>query len=222
MRTGQPAADKYLGEPFFDWLAKDPAMIGLFSRAMADVTSTLRAGMFDHYRLPPGRVVADIGGSDGSVLVQLLTRDGDPDRRGIVFDLPATVPAARPTVAAAGLTDRVDLTGGDFFDAVPTADIYLLGYILHDWDDDSCRRILASIATAATPAARLLIIEGVVPDGDQPHLTKLMDLIMLGMLTGQERTESQYRDLLDGAGFTLDRVVPTPGPLGIIEATLRS
>jgi hypothetical protein len=188
---------------------------------MAEVTSSLRTSMFDGYQLPAGRMVADIGGADGSVLVELLSRDDDPDRRGIVFDQPNITPTAEETVAAAGLAERVDVVAGDFFAAVPTADIYILGYILHDWDDESSRRILRTIATAAAPGARILIVEGVVPPGDQPHLTKAIDLTMLGMVTGKERSEREYRELLDSAGITLDRVVVTPSPFSILEATLR-
>ncbi len=221
VRTGHPGSDKYLGEPFFDWIANDPLREVLFSQAMADVTSSLRTGMFDDYQLPAGRTVADIGGSDGSVLVELLTHDGDAGRRGILFDRPTTVPAARPVLSAAGLTDRIEVRAGDFFIEVPPADIYVLSAILHDWDDNACQLLLGSIAAAGAPGARLLVIEGVVPEGDEPHLTKAIDLTMLGMLTGKERTEKEYRDLLHRAGFTLDRIVPTRSPLSVLEATLR-
>jgi hypothetical protein len=221
VRTGQPGSDKYLGAPFIEWIGQDARRTEVFSRAMSDFTSGPRQGMFDEYRLPAGRTIADIGGSDGAVLAELLTRDKEPDRRGVLFDLPNTVPLAGPTLATAGLTDRVEVVGGDFFEAVPTADIYVLSYILHDWDDESSRRILASLAAAASPGARLLVIEGVVPAGDGPHLTKAIDLTMLGMVPGKERTEREYRELLDSAGFTLDRVVTTSTPYCIIEATLR-
>lgn len=218
-RTGQPAAERYLGQPFFDWSAADPERAALQSRAMAEVTAGLRTGMFDTYTLPAGDLIADIGGADGSVLVELLTHH--PDRRGIVFDLPAVVPSAHATLAHQGLDDRVTVTVGDFFDTVPTADIYLLGWILHDWDDESSLRILHTIATAVTRSARLLVIEGIVPADDSPHLTKMIDLTMLGVVTGKERTAQEYRELLDRAGFTVNDIVTTPSPFSIIEATLR-
>jgi hypothetical protein len=221
VRTGEPGSHKYLGTRFFDWIGEDTRRTELFRRAMSNITSGMRHGMFEGYRLPAGRTIADIGGSDGAMLAELLTRDEDPDRRGILFDLPDTVSMAGPTLAAAGLTDRVAIVGGDFFEAVPGADIYVLSYVLHDWNDAENRRILTSIATAASAGARLLIIEGVVPAGDGPHLTKAIDLTMLGMMTGMERTEREFRELLDSAGFTLDRVVATPCPFSILEATLR-
>jgi O-methyltransferase domain len=120
-----------------------------------------------------------------------------------------------------GLADRVEVFGGDFFDAVPAADVYVLSYILHDWDDASSGKILGSIARAASPGARLVVIEAVLPEGDAPHLAKMIDLTMLAMLTGRERTAQEYEALLGDAGFTVDRIVPTPSPFSVIEATLR-
>ncbi|MEY9864035.1 hypothetical protein ABH935_009689 [Catenulispora sp. GAS73] len=221
LRTGQPAVEKYHGMPYFDWLAADPARASLFSQAMATLGATARAGMFDDYRLPPGGTIADIGGADGKTLVDLLSRDDDPKRRGIVLDRPVTIEAARSSETAARLGDRVEFVAGDFFVAVPTADIYVLGWVLHDWSDEDCRRILGSIAAAAEPGARVLILEGLVPPGDQPHPIKSMDLTMLGILSGKERTEQEYRDLLGSAGFALDRAVATPSPYSILEASLR-
>jgi hypothetical protein len=218
VRTGEPAANKYYGEPWFNWVAKDPERIDLLTRAMGAVTTSLRRGMFDGYRLPEGAVVADIGGADGAMIAQLLT--DDPDRRGIVFDLPDVVSAAPKTIADHGLSGRVQVIGGDFFDSVPAADVYILSYILHDWDDESCRRILANIAKAAKPGARLVIVESVIPAGDEPHPAKVIDITMLAMLTGRERTEEEYRALLNSAGFTIDRIVPSPTPYCFIEATL--
>ena len=220
VRTGRPGAQEYLGVPWLEWINADPRRAHVFGQGMASVTTGLKARIFDGYRLPPGQTVADLGGSDGSMLVELLSRDDDPDLRGILFDQPATAPTAAPVLAAAGLTDRIEIVSGDFFNAVPAADIYLLSYILHDWNDEECRRILRSIA-AAQQGARLLVVENVVPPGDEPHLAKDIDLIMLGMTSGMERTEQHYRELLDSAGFTLDRVVGTPTPFSILEATLR-
>lgn len=221
LRTGVPAARTYYGRPYFEWIAADPGRAARFGQAMATFATTLRRGMLDGYQLPEGRVVADIGGSDGWLLADLLTRDRDGERRGIVLDRPEMVPSARRLLAEAGLATRVEVVEGDFFTAVPPADVYILSWILHDWDDDDCRRILACIRAAAGQGARLLVIEGVVPPGDEPHPTKTLDLTMLGILGGRERTEEEYRALLHDAGFTLDRVVPTPSPLAVLEATAR-
>jgi hypothetical protein len=217
--TGENAATAHYGKPFMDWTASSPATAELMTRAMASVTQSLRAGMFDNYSLPEGNLVADIGGADGSMLCQLLARE--PDRRGIVFDRPETVPAARKTLAGHGLAGRVDIQPGDFFESVPGAEVYVLSYILHDWDDESCLRILRTVKTAAAPGARLVIVETVIPPGDTPHLAKIIDLTMLAMTTGRERTAGEYETLLATAGFTMDRIAPSPTPFSFIEATLR-
>ncbi|GAA0930521.1 methyltransferase [Pseudonocardia zijingensis] len=217
-RTGEAAATLYLGEPFFRWVTGSPERVELLTSAMAFATEGPRAAMFEGYRLPPGEVVADIGGASGSVLARLL--EGEPDRRGVVFDLPDVVPDARKFLEERGLADRVEVVGGDFFEAVPRADVYVLSYVLHDWDDDACRRILRSIGEAGGPDARLVLVEGVVPEGDEPHPTKLVDLVMLGMQGGgKERTEDEFAQLLASAGFTLDRVVATPSPYSFLEAS---
>jgi len=217
-RTGESAATHYYGQPFLDWTAGSPATAELLTRAMANITNGLRAGMFDGYSLPEGNVVADIGGADGSMLCELL--EHEPDRRGIVFDRPEIVPAARTVLADHRLANRVEIQSGDFFESVPTADVYILSYILHDWDDESCRRILQTITNAAAPGARLVLVESVITPGDAPHLAKAVDLTMLAMVTGRERTADEYERLLAAAGCTIDRIVPSPTPFSFIEATV--
>ncbi|MGW6796601.1 methyltransferase [Streptomyces chartreusis] len=217
VRTGEPGANRYFGMPAFEWLSQKPERTEQMARAMTDLTGSMRRGMFEGYDLPPGRTVADIGGSDGSLLAELIA--ARPTRHGIVFDLPEVVPHATAAMARRGLADRVETIGGDFFEAVPTADIYLMSQILHDWDDESATGILRTVRRAAGPAARLLVVEGVIPPGDAPHHMKMIDLTMLGMLPGRERTAEEYAKLLHTTGFTLDRIVTTPSPYSIIEAT---
>ncbi|MFC9434519.1 methyltransferase [Nocardia sp. NPDC057030] len=221
LRTGEPAARKYFGTQYFDYLATKPELAELFGRAMTVFANTLRADMFDGYRLPPGDTIADLGGADGTVLVELLRRHPHRDRRGIVFDLPGAVETAPAILAAAGMADRVEVVTGNFFDDVPHADIYLLSWILHDWNDAAAAKIVQTIAASASAGARLLIAELVVPTTDAPHPSKDMDLVMLSLLGGKERTENEYRTLLNDNGFDLDRVVPTPSPIVILEATKR-
>ncbi|WP_328604559.1 acetylserotonin O-methyltransferase [Amycolatopsis sp. NBC_00345] len=221
LRTGEPASLKYFGKPYFDHVAGNPELAALFGQAMAVFVKTLRAGMFDGYRLPEGETVADLGGGNGAVLADLLGQDGHGDRRGIVFDLPDVVEAAHATLSAAQLSDRVEVVGGSFFNEVPRADIYLLSWVLHDWNDEDAAKILKSVAAAAPAGARLLVLEEIVPGGDAPHHAKDMDLVMLSLLGGKERAEDEFRVLLDEAGFDLERVVPTPSPMVIIEAVKR-
>jgi precorrin-6B methylase 2 len=218
-RTGAPAATRHYGMQFWEWVSTKPDILEIQNRAFANVTAVLRTGMFDSYRLPAGNTIADIGGSDGALLSQLLVHD--PNRRGIVLDRPEVVQAAHKVLATNGLADRIEVVAGDFFDAVPTADVYVLSYILHDWDDASCTRLLRTVAKSAPPGARLVLIETVIPPGDAPHFGKAIDLNMLVMLGGRERTAAEYEALLAAGGFTLDRIVPSPTPFSFIEASVR-
>jgi hypothetical protein len=221
VRDGVPAATLHYGRPYFDWLSGDPAQVQRFTGAMADLTAGVKAGAVAGYAVPGGGTIADLGGADGALLHAVLAGDPDPERRAIVFDLPHVIPAARERLAGSGLEDRVDVVAGDFFERVPAADAYLLSMILHDWDDEACGVLLRRIAEAASPGARLVSLELVVPPGDAAHLATMIDLTMLGMLTGRERTADELAALLDGAGFTLDRIVPTRTPMSVVEATLR-
>jgi SAM-dependent methyltransferase len=218
-RTGETAATKFLGKPFFDWVKESSHLAEVQNSAMADGGRSARGDLLDHYRLPEGNTIADIGGADGTLLAELLVKR--PDSKGIVFDLPKVSAEAHETLAAAGLSDRTTVIGGDFFDAVPTADVYVMSAVLHDWSDSEAARILRSIADAAAPGARLVLVEMVMPEGDGPHVTKMVDLIMLAMVGGRERTETEWRSLLEEGGFTLDRIVSgSTGVMSAIEATL--
>lgn len=220
VRTGDPASHKFYGKTFFEFIAESPERTEIQNRAFADVTRSLRSGMFDGYKLPEGALVADLGGADGSMLSQLLA--DEPDRRGIVFDLPEIVPAAQKTLENQGLSGRVQVQGGDFFESVPAADVYLLSYVLHDWDDDRCKQILAKVAQAGKKGARVVLAESVIPSEDVPHPSKAIDVIMLAMTQGgRERTADEWQSLLDSAGFSLDRIVESPTMFSFIEATLR-
>jgi len=137
-----------------------------------------------------------------------------------VFDLAHVVPAASQLLAGRGLADRIDVVAGNFFDAVPSADIYVMSAILHDWDDAAAARLLTNMAAAGQPGARLVTLELVVPEGDQPHVAKMVDLTMLVMGTGKERTVKEFEALFASAGFRLDRIVETPTPFCFLEATL--
>jgi SAM-dependent methyltransferase len=212
VRAGEPAATLHYEMPFFAWLGGQPEQAQRFTGAMGNLTEGIKAHALAGYQLPAGELVADLGGADGSVLTMLLE-----DRRGIVFDLPHVIAASRERIARLGMTAEA----GDFFERVPAADVYLLSMVLHDWDDELAERLLRSIATAARPGARVVALELVIPPGDGPHMAKMIDLTMLGMLTGRERTETEHAALFDRAGFTLDRVLATHSPMSIIEATLR-
>jgi O-methyltransferase domain/Dimerisation domain len=217
VRTGETAAAHYFGKPFFEWVNQSRRLSELQNAAMAGGGQVARGALVNQYQLPAGRVVADIGGADGTLLTTLLARH--PDREGIVFDLPTVVGAAQETVRAADLADRVRVVGGDFFTGVPEADIYILSTVLHDWSDAAATDILRGIAKSARPGSRLVLVETILPDGDAPDSAKLLDLVMLGLLGGRERTLAEWARLLADGSFALDRVVDGPAGMSVIEAT---
>jgi hypothetical protein len=137
----------------------------------------------------------------------------------VVFDLPHVVEGATKMLAEAGVLDRAEVMAGNFFEAVPAgADTYVLSMIIHDWSDTEAERILRTIRTAMAPDARVLIVEPVIPEGDTPHFGKIIDIVMLGLLSGRERTVVEYEALLSRAGLRLRRFIPTPSPSSIVEA----
>jgi hypothetical protein len=138
--------------------------------------------------------------------------------RGLLFDRPHVVARARPRLEAAGVAGRCALAGSDFFEAAPGgADAYLLGHILHDWDDAKAGRILDNLRRAMPAGARLLVVEYVLPDDDGQAFGKLLDLHMMVAIGGQERTEAEYRQLFAAHGFRLTRVVPTATDISVVE-----
>jgi hypothetical protein len=217
IRTGRCAATEFYGQPFFTWLGDHPQHVARFSRAMANLTDGIRLGAISSCDFTGAGCIVDVGGADGAVLAHILT--AAPAATGIVLDLPHVVAEAAPRLTGYGLGDRLRLAAGDFFTAVPQgADTYLLSMILHDWSDPEALRLLASIKAAAPPGAQLLAFELVIPDGAGPHMAKMIDLTMLGMLTGRERTRAEYQHLLEQAGFTFQGVTATPTPISVIKA----
>jgi hypothetical protein len=216
LRTGRTGTELVHGQTFVEFLGAHPEHIASLTAAMADKTNGPQADILRGYRLPPG-TVADIGGANGSVLLSLIA--DEPDRLAIVFDLPQVVESARARIAESGLAERIQAVGGDFFASVPAAEVYLLATVLHDWNDRDCLRILGNIRDAAPPTARVVLVEVVLPDGDEPHLGKITDLTMLTMAGGRERSRSDWATVLTAAGFTLDRVIGGAGDYSIIEAS---
>ena len=218
VRTGEPAAESVLGLPLFEYLAQDPERSEIFNRAMAGgARGSVAAAM--EYDWSQASVVVDIGGGSGSLLSAVLA--ANPHLRGVVFDLPQVALQARPVIEAAGLSDRCEIVGGDFFaDALPGADVYVLARILHDWNDEKALAILANCRRSIADGSRLCVLEQVLPEGDEPGYGRLMDLIMLVMLGGKERTAPEWRELLARGGF--DLVSAVPGAVtGLIDAVPR-
>jgi len=217
VRTGRPAWGHTHGAEVFDYFAANPAEAEIFNRAMTDMSAVTAAPVVAAYDFAGVNTLADIAGGHGYLLAQVLK--AHPAMRGVLFDVGPVVGGAGALLEAEGVAGRVELVAGDFFKAVPRgADAYMMKHIIHDWDDERSRRILRSIREAMPAHGKVLIIEVVVPEGDEPHYSKLLDLEMLVSPGGAERTEREYRELLAAEGFRLTRVVPTASPFSVIEA----
>jgi hypothetical protein len=216
VKTGRSAFEKIHGQPVFEYLARHPEQAKLFDDAMVGIHGRETAAMLDAYDFSGVNVLADLGGGNGSVLTAVLHQY--PDMRGILFDLLGVAERARANIEAAGLADRCRVISGDFFESVPGgADAYLLRHIVHDWDDEKATVILRNVHAAMGKAGRLLVVEFVLRPGNEPSFGKLLDLAMLLIPGGQERTEDEYRRLFEVAGFRLTRLVPTTAEVCVIE-----
>jgi hypothetical protein len=217
VRTGRTGFKAVFGESLFDYLATRPETAAVFDAAMTSIHGRETDAVVDVYDFAPYRVLADVGGGNGSTIRGILGRC--PTLQGILFDLPGVIERGRRGNEEAGFAERCRLVAGSFFESVPEgADVYLLRHIIHDWDDDKAVAILRTVRRAMQPSARLLIVESVIPPGNEPSFGKLLDLAMLVVPGGLERTESEYRAILGAAGFQLVRVVPTRAEVSIIEA----
>ena len=210
-KTGKPVMD-FSG--FMEYFAAHPEESSIFNQAMADKSRSVIPAVLDAYDFSRFPVIADIGGGRGHLLRGILEQT--PAASGVLFDLPHVI-----SEAAAPESARLRLQPGDFFaDALPTADAYLLMEVIHDWDDEDSARILAAVRRAAPSHARLLIVEAIVSEASGPDFSKVLDVIMLAVTGGRERTPSEYEALLSRAGFRLERVITTPSQYSIIEAAV--
>lgn len=217
VQTGLPAFDKVFGMPVFDWLSKHPEQAVIFDAAMVSVHGRETAAILDAYDFSEVKTLADIGGGNGSVLMAALQRN--PHLRGMLFDLPGVIDRATANFQAAGLLEQCQLIAGSFFELIPPgADAYLMRHIIHDWNDEQCQTILTNIRRVLPDHGRVLIVESVIPPGNGACFGKLLDLNMLVVPGGQERTEAEYHKLCANAGFRVAKIVPTSSEISIIEA----
>ncbi|MGI8622095.1 MAG: methyltransferase [Solirubrobacteraceae bacterium] len=218
VRSGRPMAREALGMELFDWYVQNPEEAGFFHAAMGDLSALAADELVRVCDFSAARTVADVGGAHGVLLAAVLR--ANPTVRGILFDLPHVIATAAEAIAAEGLAERCTLVSGDFFESVPAgADLHLLKQIVHDWDDERAARLLRTCHRALAPGGTLLLVEMVVPADNRPSPAQAMDLNMLVLLGGRERTEAEFRSLLQAAGFRLQRVIPTRSPFGVLEAT---
>jgi O-methyltransferase domain len=217
VRTGGHQAPATLGRELFDYYATVPQEAADFTAGLAGMISVAGAEAARVIDTGGVRLAVDVGGASGDLLHDLMKVN--QELRGVAFDLPHVAPAARTAAAQAGLTGRLEVVSGDFFEAVPAdGDLYLLRYILHDWDNDNCVRILENCRKAMAPGARVVVLEMILGAiGEEPLAVPSQDLNMLVMLGGRERTAAQF-DQLFAAGLRRTVVTPTNSPMGVIEA----
>lgn len=212
VRTGATGFSRHYGTDVFAYFTANPEAGQLFSEAMTATTRLMEAVLLATYTPPPFSLAVDVGGSQGTLISGLL--GGNAEARGILFDLPDLIERVRPNLG----NDRIEAIGGDFFESVPEADLYLLKLILHDWTDAQSEAILANIRKAIRPGGHVVIIESILPEEVQPHPGYFMDLNMMVMTGGRERKASEYGTMLEKTGFRLEKVVPTPTLLSVVEA----
>jgi hypothetical protein len=213
IRTGQPAFEHVYGAPFFKHLSEHRDDAAVFNAAMSSVPAWI-ATLVDAYDFSTFDRIVDVGGGHGALIVGILR--ANPHLRGVLHDLPGVVAgAAAPREGA--MAERCEIIGGDFFESVPAgADAYLLSGIIHDWNDEAAVKILASCRRAIRSNGTLLLVDTVLVPSSDPARA-LMDLLMMVLTGGRERTESELRSLLQEANFSLTRVISTGGA-SIIEA----
>ncbi len=218
VKTGEPAWDHVHGEPVFPYLFNTNKELGeIFNRAMTSVSHEAIDSVLEAYDFAGARTIADIGGGYGHVLAAVLA--ANPDAKGVLFDLDVVLKGAAEMMESHGVADRVSLVSGDFFSEIPvTADIYILKFIIHDWYDDKNQKILRNIRANMPDDGRVLIVETVVPEGNEPHFSKIIDLEMLMAPGGMERTASEFEKLLADSGLKMTRIIPTKGMMSIVEA----
>jgi hypothetical protein len=219
-RTGRSAFDRAHRASLYEHLAGDPDLEALFAAAMSARAEHLHAAVVATVDWSAVRHVVDVGGNRGAFLAAILTHL--PHATGVLFDQPQVVAGAAQSLAHAGVADRVDVEGGDFFVAVPPGgDLYLVANVLWNWSDAQAACILRRCRDAMGAAARLVVCEPVVPPGNDPHPAKVLDLANLWLNGGRVRTEPEWRALLAGAGFDLERVAETAMEWSVIEANPR-
>jgi hypothetical protein len=222
VKTGETVVERVYGESCFGYLEKDKEVGEVFNRAMTMFSKMLGPAALEAYDFSylNGKRLVDIGGGHGYLLTMILKKY--PEICGVIFDLEHVHVGAKDRIREAGLTTRCETVGGDFFAAVPAADAYIMKHIIHDWNDEKAITILKNCAAAGRGKTKVILVECVIAPGNEPHFGKWLDLEMLLLPGGKERTQDEFARLLDRAGFVLTRVVPTKSAACVLEAAKRA
>jgi O-methyltransferase domain/Dimerisation domain len=217
VQTGHPGFWSVFGSPMFDFLEKNSNSGEIFNLAMTDFSAFVAHALLLSYDFSGIKSLVDVGGGCGKLLTSIL--EVYPGLQGVILDLPGVVDAACERIRSHGCRDRCSAISGNFFQSIPRGgDLYLLSGVIHDWDDEAAEIILKNCRNSMCPQGRVLAIECVVPESDEPSFSKLLDLNMMVMTGGRERTEREFRELFGSSGLSITKVVSTPSPLRIIEA----
>jgi hypothetical protein len=217
VKTGKPVFKNIFGMDIFDYLANDASAAKLYNQAISNFSEKQDVAITSGYNFSFIHNLVDVAGGRGTLIASILK--ANLTMQGILFDLPHVVADTKPLIEALELQDRCQLVGGNFFESVPTGgDAYLLRYIIHDWDDERAITILKNCYEAMQSNGRVLLVEMVIPQGNEPFYGKLLDLQMLLNYGGRERTEVEYQVLLETAGFSLTKIYPVAPPVSVIEA----
>ena len=217
VKTGEIAFDNHFGQPVWEYYAQHHEHAQNFNHEMSGLTGMIHQAVLNAYDFSGITKIVDVAGGLGGQLSEILK--AYPKLQGVLFDLPQVIADAGSLLVAAGVKDRCELTSGSFFESVPAGgDAYILKWIIHDWDDERSVTILKNCRRAIAENGKLLLVEMIIPPGNQPDLSKLMDLNMMVMTGGCERTEADFSRLFSAAGFRLTRVVTTESMMSVIES----
>jgi O-methyltransferase domain/Dimerisation domain len=216
VRDGKPRARETLGSDVFGWMADHPSDAGQFAAAMSDLSAPIIREAVEHIETYGALFAVDVGGAEGAFLAAVLA--GDPHLSGTVLELEHVIPAVTAEAERCQLGDRMRGVAGDFMEAVPAGDLFLLKFVLHDWDDASCRTILSNLRRAMHPGSRLWIVEMAAASANVPSALATMDMAMLFSTGGQERELGQFETLLNESGLSIEATTPLTAPYHLIEA----
>jgi hypothetical protein len=219
IKTGKPAFDHLYGQGLFEFYL-DPEMAKIASDSKVSISSRASNSLLANYDFSDTNTVVELGifAGAGSTIIPLL--QANPQMQGILFDFASAIAAAKPAIEQAGLSDRCQLVAGECVKTVPSGgDTYVLMFVIHNWDDQQAVKILQNCRQGMTETSKLLLVEMIMPEGNEPFVGKLIDLeSLLTTPGGRERKENEYRDLLTKAGFEVARIIPTQTANSIIEA----
>ncbi|MCP4748117.1 MAG: methyltransferase [Desulfobacteraceae bacterium] len=220
VKTGHSAFEKVHGMPAYAYFQNNPHAAEIFNEANAIKAATAHRTIVEAYDFSQAGTITDIGGGTGALMVEILKKN--PSLKGIVTDLAHTVPSAKSYIVKQNLQSRCEVIACDFFHEIPSgSDLYLMSHVIHNWQDVDCRTILKNCHKAMTSGGTLLIIEHLIAQGNEPSIVKLLDLEVFLMGKGKERTETEFRELLESTGFVLNKILPAAGGVSLIQASVK-